>query len=102
VIQYLVGLKEEGDIIIPRSAVGVHPTHALYSKRCLPAMEQMVMTRQLRIRDLLTAGDIRVRYVDISELKDADPEGYSFFNVNTPKELEDAKRIASHREAGAS
>ena len=102
VIRFLVGLKEEGDLIIPRTEFGVHPTHALYSRRCLPSIEQMVQTRRLKIQDLLTGSHIRVRVVEVSEIQDADPEGHTFFNVNTPGELEAAKRIASHRREGTS
>jgi len=36
---------------------------------------------------------MRVHYVDETEYTPFDPQGVSFFNVNTPEELEQARHI---------
>jgi molybdopterin-guanine dinucleotide biosynthesis protein A len=42
--------------------------------------------------------DVRVRYVDSPVLAALDPEGLSFFNINTPEDLERARQIAANQE----
>ena len=39
--------------------------------------------------------DVRVRYVDEAEIDGFDPRHLSFFNVNTPADLEQARRLAA-------
>jgi molybdopterin-guanine dinucleotide biosynthesis protein A len=35
----------------------------------------------------------RVRYISREEIHDFDPEEHSFFNINTPGDYEEAKKI---------
>jgi molybdopterin-guanine dinucleotide biosynthesis protein A len=39
--------------------------------------------------------DVRVRFVDADELEQFDPQRLTFFNVNTPEDLERAQQLAS-------
>ena len=39
--------------------------------------------------------DVRVRFVDEAEIDRFDPRHLSFFNVNTPDDLEQARRLAA-------
>jgi molybdopterin-guanine dinucleotide biosynthesis protein A len=68
----------------------LHPMHALYSKKCLPAMEQMIAARQLKIQGLLSHLSLRVQYITEADLLSIDPSWRSFHNVNTPADLEAA------------
>lgn len=54
---------------------------AVYSKRCLPVIEQMVSASELRVHQLYR--HIRCREVPPAIWKTFDAEGVSFFNVNT-------------------
>lgn len=67
------------------------PLHAIYSKRCLEPMRRRLDAGQLKISGFFA--DVRVRYVDAATLTQLDPEGLSFFNVNTPEDLERARQI---------
>jgi len=78
------------DIVMARLAARIHPMHALYSKGCLPAMEQMIVARQLKIRELVSHASLRVQYVTEADLLTIDPTWRSFYNVNTPADLEAA------------
>ncbi|HKO30579.1 MAG TPA: molybdenum cofactor guanylyltransferase [Nitrospiraceae bacterium] len=78
------------DIVMARLAARLHPMHALYSKGCLPAMEQMIVARQLKIRELVSHASLRVQYVTEADLLTIDPTWRSFYNVNTPEDLEAA------------
>ena len=67
------------------------PLHAIYSKRCLEPMRRRLEAGRLKITGFFD--DVRVRYVDAATLAAHDPEGLSFFNVNTPEDLERARQI---------
>ena len=58
---------------------------AVYSKRCLPVIEQMVSASELRVHQLYR--HIRCREVPPAIWKTFDAEGVSFFNVNTRAEF---------------
>jgi FdhD protein len=76
--------KEEGDVVVPRSGRGVEPLHALYDKRCLPAIEAALDAGEKRIVSFFP--QVRVLEVPEAIFKDCDPEGRSFRNINTPQE----------------
>ena len=62
---------------------------AVYSKRCLPAIEQMVSASELRVHQLYRR--IRCREVPPAIWRTFDAEGVSFFNVNTRADFVSAK-----------
>ncbi|MCP9442371.1 MAG: molybdenum cofactor guanylyltransferase [Nitrospira sp.] len=101
VIQYLVSLKNHVDVVMPRSEFGPQPTHALYSGRCLPVIETMVRSGRLSIKDVVNEASLRVRWVQQAEISGLDPGGRSFFNVNTPEELETARKMAGPSPVGS-
>jgi molybdopterin-guanine dinucleotide biosynthesis protein A len=74
-------------------AARLHPMHALYGKRCLPIVEQMVQAQQLKIQEMVSQASLRVRYVTEADLLSIDPSGRSFQNVNTPADLEMARSL---------
>jgi molybdopterin-guanine dinucleotide biosynthesis protein A len=38
--------------------------------------------------------DVRMRFVDEAEIEQFDPERLTFFNINTPEDLEKAEELA--------
>jgi molybdopterin-guanine dinucleotide biosynthesis protein A len=67
--------------------------HALYGKRCLPVVEQMIRARQLKIQEMVSHTSLLVQYVTEADLITIDPSGRSFQNVNTPADLEMARSL---------
>ncbi len=74
----------------------IEPLHAVYSRDCLPAIQEQLERSQLQIRVFLDK--VRVRYVEEAEIDRFDPRHLSFFNVNTPDDLR--KRRRSRPESG--
>jgi len=97
-VRYMVSLKDKADIVMVRLEQGLQPTHALYSRRCLPVIEGMLHARQLKIQYLATHPSLHTRLVAEGELRKIDHEGLSFINVNTPADL-DAARMRHARGA---
>ena len=91
-VRYLTDLKDDADIVMAQRENGFQPTHALYGRRCLPVLEEMVRTGHLTIRQIVVHPSLNVRLIQEAELRRIDPEGRSFLNVNTPADLEAARR----------
>jgi len=93
-LRYMVGLREVGaepvDIIVPRWGKFPEPLHAIYNKRCLPAITANLAAQRLKITGFF--GRMRVRYVEREEIERFDMHGRSFANVNTPDQLEAVRR----------
>jgi len=96
VIAHLRDLAPGYDVVVPWTAEGYQPLHAVYGKNCLPHMEEMIHADRLKIDRLFPL--VRVRTVEETELRTLDPTLCGFINVNTREELEAAVRLA----AGAS
>ena len=82
------------DVIIPKLQSGLQPTHAVYSKRCLPFLKEMLDRRDLKVQGLCDRDNVSVRYVSTDEIQQFDPYGRAFSNVNTLEDLKDVRRDA--------
>ena len=87
-IAHMLTLREDYDAVVPLLDGYPEPTHAAYSKACLPHIETRLRAGQLKIAGFFD--DVRVRYVSESEIYNFDAELLSFFNVNRPDDLERA------------
>ena len=95
---HMLGLREGQDLVAPMLEGRPEPTHALYSKACLPHMERRLQAGDLKITRFYD--DVRARYVGDDEVDRFDPERLSFFNINTAADLSRAVAIAAEREQG--
>ena len=93
VIRYMVGRKDEADIVIGRWETRLHPTHAVYSQKCLGVMEAMIQGRDLRIQGLVAHASLRVHVIGENEVRQIDHDGRSFLNINTPSDLNKARSL---------
>ncbi len=92
-IRHFTGLKGEGDVVMAKLRNGFHPMHALYHRNCLPVMESLIHAQDFKIYRLADHPALRVRVVTPDELSQLDPEGRSFYNVNTPADLAAARSL---------
>jgi molybdopterin-guanine dinucleotide biosynthesis protein A len=89
-LRWMVSQPRDYDVLVPVRDEP-EPLHAIYAKRCLEPMRRRLEAGRLKITGFF--GDVRVRYVDRAALAEYDPEGLSFFNINTPDDLERARRL---------
>lgn len=85
----------ESDVVMVKLSTGFQTLHGRYSKRCYPIMEQMIQEGNLRIQSLVNNSSLSVQIIEESMFKDIDPHCYSFLNINTPSDLEFARKAAS-------
>ncbi len=90
-LRFLVArIDDSVDIIAPRVDGYPQGLHAIYQKTCLqPIAEQLAADRLKIIRFY---GRMRVTYLDEADYAAFDREGRCFANLNTPDELEQARR----------
>lgn len=92
-IRRLAKLGAQADVVMPKLATGLQPMHAVYSKACLPHLERMAKAQELRVQDLAEVPGLTVRLVFEKDFLDVDPQLLSFFNINTPADLEFARKL---------
>ncbi len=93
-LDYLISLIPEGDAIVPRLNGEAEPFRAIYSQACLAPIRAALDAGKMRVISFFS--DVRVRFVDESEIDRFDPQHLSFFNVNTPEDLEQARRLKTN------
>ena len=89
----MMALTDDADAVVPIIEGRPEPTHALYSKACLPFIEPRLISGDLKISGFYD--QVRVRYLSEEDVAVLDPEFLSFFNVNTPEDLDRALSLAA-------
>ena len=84
-IGHLISLSSGFDIVIPKTKDGWQPLHAIYSHKCLPFMEDLLLKGDLKIIDFFHR--VKKREIPPEEILPFDPQLRSFLNLNTPEDL---------------
>jgi molybdopterin-guanine dinucleotide biosynthesis protein A len=95
---YMISQTGDAEVIVPRVGRFYEPLHALYAHSILPVLEERILAGQRRIRQ--ACAGLRTRYILEDEIARYDPEHLSFFNVNTPEDLERAQGLLRGGKAG--
>ena len=107
-LTHLVSVLDDYDVVMPwtyrsnKDIVITNPSHntdqitlqtlcAVYSKRCLPIIELMLQESELRVHALQARASIKRVAPEVWQT--FDPDVISFFNINTPAELEQAEHF---------
>lgn len=89
----MLDIRDGFDVVVPVLDGRPEPTHALYSKVCLPNMQRRLQADDLKIARFF--GEVRVNYVHQDEVERLDHDLLSFFNVNTQDDLDRALILAA-------
>jgi molybdopterin-guanine dinucleotide biosynthesis protein A len=81
--------------IVPRWQGELEPLHTFYSYQCLTVIEPILHRGGGRIVEFYQR--ILVRYVEPEEIVPLDPQGLSFFNVNSPEDWARAQELAARK-----
>jgi molybdopterin-guanine dinucleotide biosynthesis protein A len=104
-LRWMIEQPRDYDVLVPRlgerarNRLGVESMHAIYSRACLPAMQQ-----QLEVGNPQVIGffdQVRVRFIEPQMIAQFDPEGLSFHNINTPDDLDLIKTVLARGGKGA-
>ncbi|RJQ86471.1 MAG: molybdenum cofactor guanylyltransferase [Desulfobacteraceae bacterium] len=81
----LAELEPHLDVIVPMVDHFYEPLCAVYSKKCLPAIEEQLNRGDYKISRLFER--IRLKTIPLEKIMQADARKRAFFNVNTPEAL---------------
>ncbi|MBW1977775.1 MAG: molybdenum cofactor guanylyltransferase [Deltaproteobacteria bacterium] len=84
-IRHMVASKAGYDVVVPKIDWMIEPLHALYTKKCIPAIKKLIDTGQLQIIKFLS--EVNTLYVDEAQIRAFDPHLKCFLNINKPKDL---------------
>ncbi len=96
-LNYLVSALADYDAVMPltdkvdNTQKTLQTLCAVYSKRCIPIIAEMLKCSELRVHALRENANVLCVNPEIWKLYD--PDGMSFFNVNTPEDYGQAQSI---------
>jgi molybdenum cofactor guanylyltransferase len=91
-LRYMIEAADGYDFVVPRVGKWFEPLHAVYSRDCIPAIKGLLDQGKKMIVELFNY--VKVRYIEEEESRRFDPGHLSYFNINTPADLELARKIA--------
>ena len=105
-LSYLVSVLGDYDAVMPYTCkapssnneytqITLQTLCAVYSKCCLPTIALMLQESELRVHALRDRASIKC--VSPEDWQTFDPDGLSFFNINTPEDFERADSYMRHQ-----
>jgi molybdopterin-guanine dinucleotide biosynthesis protein A len=93
-LRFMAALRDgdQYDVIVPRVDGYPQGLHALYSRKCLEPIRKRLDKDELKVIGFYD--DVRVRHIDKDEYEQFNEKGLAFYNVNTPEELKEARKLA--------
>jgi molybdopterin-guanine dinucleotide biosynthesis protein A len=88
-VAYLASLRNGWQVVAPQCARGLEPLHAFYHRDLLPQLVAAVARGERRLGLFLQTVPSLLAPEEL--WRPYDPEGLSFFNVNTPGDLAQAR-----------
>ena len=92
-IQFMAEEATDFDMTVGRLLQGIQPLHGFYRKTCLPFLETMIRNQDLKIQHLIENPGLAANILEESVLKENDRHLLSFMNVNTPSDMEMARKL---------
>jgi molybdopterin-guanine dinucleotide biosynthesis protein A len=83
-LSYMCSVDHPADVIVPKINGHFEPLLAIYSKSCLPAIEELIGKSDKSILSLYPK--VTVREITQEEIELSDPEQKSFIKINTRQE----------------
>ena len=85
-MEYMLQQTTGYDIVVPAPPDGLQPLHAIYARRCLPAIRAYLDKNRLQIKGFYPGRPLLKISPEV--LDTFDPDRRMFLNVNTPEDLE--------------
>jgi len=89
-LDHMVGIDSDAEVVIPRRGERLQPLHAIYAASCAASVREALKAGEKRMISFLPS--VQTCIVEQEILDQYDPKGLSFFNVNTPDDLEQAEQ----------
>ena len=83
-VEYLASRLPGHDVVVPHWEGRFQPLHAVYRRAVLPLLERQLERGELR--PVFLYDKVRTLKVEEDEVRTVDPDGSSFFNMNSPED----------------
>lgn len=94
-LQHLVQHAGQAEVVVPYHEGEYEPLLAVYAKSCAAKIRANLAAGQRRMISFFP--QVKLLTVDEPALRKLDPDGLSFFNVNTPEDLQQARRLLAEQ-----
>lgn len=94
-LRFMAEYPGSWDALVPVWSGEYEPLHAMYSKNCIGAIEDVIRLGQRRIFDFYPK--VALKTIKQEEIARLDPDGLSFFNINNEADLVKANEIANRK-----
>lgn len=84
-IRHMQKKKAGYDAVIPRLKDKLHPLFGIYSKDCIPAIEERLKTGRFNVRGIFAK--VRTRFITEKEIAGCDPQARALVNLNYRSDL---------------
>jgi molybdopterin-guanine dinucleotide biosynthesis protein A len=98
-LRFMLSLADGYDVVVPRVDGFLEPLHAFYGKGCLPAMQRSLGQGRRQIVSFFA--QVRVRYVEQTDVDRFDPLHLSFVNINTPEDWARVQDLLRNQRQGS-
>ena len=88
---HMIDLVGDHDGVVPRIGEYFQPLFAVYTRRCLPKIEESLLLDQLKMSDIYKSLDIL--YVDEKEIRRFGDPAVMFYNINNRDDLKYAEGL---------
>jgi molybdopterin-guanine dinucleotide biosynthesis protein A/molybdopterin converting factor small subunit len=96
-VAYLISLIEDHDVVAPYWQDRFQPLCAVYRRSVLPYLSEQLARGELR--PIFLYDKVRTRRVGEEETRRFDPDGLSFFNMNSPEDYAEALSLWQKKRA---
>src|SRR5262249_32782141 len=93
-ISHVVSQIPNHDVAVPHWQGRFQPLHAVYRRSVLPLLAAQLARGELRPVHLFER--VRTRRIDEEQIRRFDPQGWSFFNMNTPQDYPQPLNPCNH------
>jgi molybdenum cofactor guanylyltransferase len=84
-IAYMMKQAPAHDIVVPETAEGLQPLHAIYGTSCLPVMKRLISQDKLKVTGCYKG--LKCSTISETIQKSFDPDNRMFININTRDEF---------------
>ncbi len=89
-LDHMLGIDSDAEVVIPSRGGRLQPLHAIYATSCAASVREALGAGEKRMISFFPG--VQTWIVEQEILDQFDPNGLSFFNVNTPDDLVQAEQ----------
>ncbi|MFQ5944469.1 MAG: molybdenum cofactor guanylyltransferase [Anaerolineales bacterium] len=92
-VEHMLSIPTDAEVVIPRRGGKLQPLLTIYAKSCIDPVRESLQAGEKRMISFFLRIQAFIVEQEIVDLYD--PDGLTFFNANTPEELEQAEQLLS-------